>query len=205
MTTKASVEKKSRMADVKRDFDHYTKEHVITHLEEGGVMRHMVVQKPGTWMHGYVITTWPNYLCISGDLGCYVFSRLEDMFEFFRSPDGAINPGYWSEKVMAADRHGVEEFDIAVLRANIAEYFEDEEGDEGNLVPNPTRVKALAAIEHLGSQPHEEHEAIEALMGVIPDAYEFSRHQWRSQFLWCLYAIVHAIKLYDARLVEVAA
>ena len=26
------------------------------------------------------IVTWPGYLCYSGDMGCFVFTRLPDMF-----------------------------------------------------------------------------------------------------------------------------
>ena len=49
-------------------------------------------------------------LIASGDVGTYVFSRLADMFEFFRSPmtsDGRlyINDSYWAE----AHRHQLQQ------------------------------------------------------------------------------------------------
>ena len=43
---------------------------------------------------------------VGGDIGDFVFRRLNDMFEFFRDDDAGklrINPGYWAEKCTAAD------------------------------------------------------------------------------------------------------
>jgi len=58
-------------------------------------------------MH-FDLITWPGYLCYTGDMGTYVFRRLEDMFEFFRTDrrdDSSlnINRHYWSEKLQAVD------------------------------------------------------------------------------------------------------
>lgn len=51
-----------------------------------------------------------RYLCYTGDMGTYVFQRLTDMFEFFRTDreykkrNGgklAVNLSYWGEKLQA--------------------------------------------------------------------------------------------------------
>jgi hypothetical protein len=86
--------------------------HEMEVLREDGVYRHIRFKKPGTGCMHFDLVTWPGYLAYSGDMGCYVFSRLNDMFEFFRTDreylqrDGrqlCINLGYWSEKLQAVD------------------------------------------------------------------------------------------------------
>ena len=101
------------------------KDHQMEVIRDDGINRHIRFSKPGTGCYRFDLITWPGVLCYTGDMGTYVFSRIADMFEFFRmdksdwnyNPKGlSINPGYWSEKLLASDcngRHanGVEEFD----------------------------------------------------------------------------------------------
>jgi len=57
------------------------------------------------------LIAWPGHLCISGDCSTYVFSRVTDMFGFFRQSDLKINPGYWAEKVLAEScNEGIKEY-----------------------------------------------------------------------------------------------
>ena len=83
--------------------------HVMEVLRDDGVYRHIRFKKPGTGCMHFDLVTWPGYLAYSGDMGCYVFSRLDDMFEFFRTDRRyssgrlGINLGYWSEKLQAVD------------------------------------------------------------------------------------------------------
>ena len=86
--------------------------HQMHILHEDGVYRHIRFQRPGTVCMHFDLITYPGFLVYSGDMGCYVFSRLHDMFEFFRTDREyahrrgrklVINPGYWSEKLQADD------------------------------------------------------------------------------------------------------
>ncbi len=58
------------------------------------------------------VVTWPGFLAYAGDMGAFVFARLEDMFEFFRGRPVDdkdklyINLGYWGEKLEAVDQVG---------------------------------------------------------------------------------------------------
>lgn len=88
--------------------------HQMTIVRAEGVNRHLRFRRPGCSSYWFDIITWPGVLCINGDMGTYVFSRLEDMFEFFdqESKSCPINPGYWGEKIIAMDKHcGITEFD----------------------------------------------------------------------------------------------
>lgn len=107
---------------------------VATHqmhiLHEDGVYRHIRFKRPGTGCMHFDLITYPGYLVYSGDMGCYVFCRLEDMFQFFRTDrrhqDGTglkINRRYWSEKLQAVDGNrraaGAKEFSPAKFRAAV--------------------------------------------------------------------------------------
>lgn len=110
-------------------------DHVMEVMRDDGVYRHIRFRKPGTMCMHFDLITWPGYLCYTGDMGTYVFTRLADMFEFFRTDREyaqrrgrrlAVNLSYWSEKLEAVNgsRRGgaAEEFDPAKFRKVIQEY-----------------------------------------------------------------------------------
>lgn len=67
------------------------KNHKLNILKDDGLYRHLVFKRPCTNCCRFDIVTYPGYLVISGDMGCQVFSRLTDMFEFFRTDDRDFN------------------------------------------------------------------------------------------------------------------
>lgn len=114
-----------------KDVEH----HVIKVLHEDGLHRHIRFRKPGTMCMHFDLVTWPGYLCYTGDMGTYVFTRLVDMFEFFRTDRQyaerqgrrlAVNLSYWSEKLEAVNgsRRGgsAEKFDPDRFRRVINEH-----------------------------------------------------------------------------------
>ena len=107
--------------------------HDMTILRNDGVDRHLRFRKPGTIIYGFDLITWPGHLCITGDCGTYVFSRVDDMFCFFRMSindfnhhkDRAvnINPGYWGEKLLSVGRNaGYKEFDESAFKDRVKQY-----------------------------------------------------------------------------------
>jgi len=74
--------------------------HSLKVLHHEGVYRHLQCQVGDDYHMRFFITTWPNYLAITGDMGTFVFVRTHDMFELFR---GVVNPSYWTEKLCAID------------------------------------------------------------------------------------------------------
>lgn len=84
---------------VARDFKRTTREHELEVLHDEGLYRHLRCAAPRTYCYGFDIITWPGHLVIAGDIGDWTFQRVDDMFSFFRSDGGRINPDYWSEKV----------------------------------------------------------------------------------------------------------
>lgn len=109
--------------------------HVMEIIKEDGLHRHIRFRKPGTMCMHFDLITWPGYLCYTGDMGTYVFRRLDDMFQFFRSDREyaqsrgkqlGINLGYWAEKLEAVDgnsqRTSITEFDSDKFKRVINEY-----------------------------------------------------------------------------------
>ncbi|MET8694789.1 hypothetical protein ABZV65_19850 [Streptomyces bauhiniae] len=88
--------------------------HKMTIAHDDGVFRHLVFKDPEHSFYWFEIVTTPGQLVFSGDGESFVFRRVTDMFEFFRSGLGRngsveINPQYWSEK-LTSDRDSVKEF-----------------------------------------------------------------------------------------------
>ncbi|CAN7644140.1 hypothetical protein [Paraburkholderia terricola] len=109
--------------------------HELTVLRDDGVDRHLRFRKPGTWCYGFDLITWSGHLLITGDCGSFLFRRLEDMFEFFRTDrkpkdELHINPQYWSEKLIATDCNGrrggaATEFSKEKFETNIKRWFDE--------------------------------------------------------------------------------
>ena len=88
-------------AYVHKDFVKHTEKHELKIIKDDGVYRHMRFGDPDTIIYSMHVTTWPGHLAVTGDMGTYLFSRIEDMFKFFRHD--RPNPQYWAEKCQASD------------------------------------------------------------------------------------------------------
>lgn len=180
-------------------------QHVMEVLRDDGLYRHIRFRKPGTMCMHFDLITWPGYLCYSGDMGTYVFARLADMFEFFRTdrrPGNGrrlgVNLQYWSEKLQAVDggrRNGsAQEFSEAKMRRVINEFrlrwIRDARAED--LLTMGQRRELWGAVQDdvLARLPDGEHEAYAAAMGF---QWKPSRHyantslrkrEWQFDDLW---------------------
>jgi hypothetical protein len=195
-------------------FERDVAQHEMTIVRDDGVDRHIKFREPGNSCYWFEILTWPGALCIRGDCGTYVFSRLTDMFEFFRTDaqygkDPAklhINASYWTEKLIAADsngRHGgsVMDFDEERFRATVLEWANDAKDSFGD--PDDF----MRAVENgiLYYVCDNEQESIRVAMDFQYDGrnpfceiYDGNYQQYGFHILWNLYAIAWAIRKYDA-------
>lgn len=125
-------------------FERDVADHVMTIVRDDGVDRHIKFRRADDSYYWFEILTWPGALCIRGDCGTYVFSRLTDMFEFFRTDRGNdpnklyINEGYWCEKLLAVNSNGygrgrAQEFSgdkfAAYVKRDFESYFESHDID----------------------------------------------------------------------------
>lgn len=198
-----------------------TAEHRMTVELDAGMYRHLRFRRPDTYCYGFDIVTWPGYLAISGDMGASVFTRLPDMFEFFRAsaewqkdhPDELyINPQYWAEKCVANDgeqRAFSHDLLKDLCKRIYDEFIEQQKDDDGELAQAEADALWEAIdVDVLGAESVES--AIIAMDGFEAPSdgfHEFKFHEaweyghslteYTYHFIWRLYAIAHAVKSYD--------
>jgi hypothetical protein len=193
--------------------------HQMRVLLDQGIYRHLRFKSTE---HGFNqwfdIVTWPGYLAYSGDMGCYVFARLEDMFEFFRhSPrpgeEGLfINVDYWAEKLEAVDRCGrgscdAEEYSEEKFIQHVNEAVQDWINEYDLSPAEQTELRNEIEEQVLSASNDGEHEAHRALRDFTEkigehefefhDSWEWDLREYSLRFVWCCYALVWAIQQYD--------
>jgi len=182
-----------------KEFIGQVKRHKMTIEDDNGVHRSILFKAPNTGNRHFRLTTWRGHLCISGDMGSYVFSRLDDMFEFFRDDTGAgrINPDYWSQKVQSEDKYSkVWQFSETAFREEVERQTKDWE----TTLENVDNLRE--AIEDATQYVENENDAIAAMYDFSHDGHSFdtddlSFKELGDHYLWDCRAIVWGIKQYD--------
>jgi hypothetical protein len=175
--------------------------HKLTVRMDNGCYRHLVFRQPiNTWNMWFEIVTWPNMLTIHGDMGTWSFSRVEDMFTFFRSDQLRINASYWSEKIESESRFGGphKTFIPEIFKGNVLSSL-DGYGLSGRQI-----VEIAELLRDQVFCEEEESSARRALAAFkheefrFSDSWEIDGKGYTYHYLWCLHAIVWAIQQYDA-------
>jgi hypothetical protein len=187
--------------DPKTRFASDTAGHQMTVLLDQGLYRHLRFARPDSSICWFELITTPNLLTINGDMGTFMFSRLEDMFRFFQRADGDINPSYWGEKIHASSDP------VSIYSAKVfTDTIRDAAIDQLDDVDESLHGEALAALEEevLSYAPAGEQEARNALdrfgheLLEFSDTWEYDFTDYSFRYLWNLYAIVHGIARYRA-------
>ena len=160
--------------------------------------KHLQFRHPGTSCYWFDLLAWPGTLVIRGDMGTFVLSRERDMFAWIEASRGAINPGYWAEKLVAGRDNLREAYpDPGALREWVSDvardaydYYDAERQsemchavDEAFNVIEWGDTEGLRDIEAGGCRPFEDFDPADHL--------NFS---W--QWIWCCHAIVWGIAQY---------
>ena len=187
------------MRPTEQDFFNDVATHEMAVLLDEGTHRHLRFAKPGTMVAHFDLVTYPGYLCYSGDMGCFVFSRVPDMFTFFRTPeDRRIDFSYWAEKLNAQDVPvGARVYSPGEFVGNVRNYLTDIEAS-GDL-----RRAVVEEVENCANDG--EHEARRAALQfewegkrVFTDFWEMDCRVYTYRFLWACRAIAWGIRQYDA-------
>lgn len=179
-----------------------------------GIYRHLIFRQPEhSFVHRFEIITTPHLLTITGDMGTWSFSRIEDMFGFFRnSKELAINKSYWTEKL----QNGVfgssklaKQYDGDKYKARIFDTLENYDLTENQIKQLKEALDDLDwddpavgrdlydfQIDLDPDQGHRYHTF------QLQDIWEISDDTYIYQYVWCLYAIVWGIQQYDKALAE---
>lgn len=197
----------------KDQFDRDVAQHQLMIRLDQGVHRHLTLKAPDTLAYHYHITTWPGHLAMTGDMGSWVFSRLQDMFEFFRQP--RINLSYWSEKLQACDCTGrydggameySRDLFRAVLWTEALQLCRRAKDDGASINQRAALIEDLKSIRDCSAAEHEygAHVAVRDfscwLGGKRYEINDFQEHNlrvYKHRYIWACYAIQHAIAMYD--------
>ena len=191
--------------------------HHTRFIKDDGMYRHIRFQRPGTSIYYFDLITWPGNLCCTGDTGTYVFSRVEDMFTFFRRKALEINPGYWSEKCFSQSifGNGIRQFSKDVFESAITsefKYYIEHKREYVDLTDREeikkfgTEMRAVwDDIKGSIFGAENEYEAMDSVYKydgngeewLFQDFWETTITEYTHHFLWCLYAIVWGISQYD--------
>lgn len=189
-------------------------QHVMEVIRDDGVHRHIRFRQPGTMMQHFDLITWPGCLCYTGDMGTYVFRRLHDMFEFFRTDREyadrrgvclAINLSYWGEKLEAQDRTGFRKFSPEKFRENVMRWIEEGgwTGKLGHGLRDQLQSDVLDMADFGGEQAYQA--AMEFSWDgkqVFPDFWEVDSDEYTHRFVWCCFALAWGIEQYDKQATE---
>jgi hypothetical protein len=181
------------------------KDHSMEIIRDDGVRRHIKFSRNGSSYYWFDLITWPGRLCIDGDCGTYVFSRVSDMFDFFRPEEGKkglfIKPSYWGEKLRSIGTNaGYEEFSEELFRDAIKSKFDAHVNNKDLSDGVADGIWIEIEDEVLSELENGPEHAFQA-------AYDFNCVDFKDEFpsckdytfhyIWCLYAIVWGIKKYD--------
>ncbi|MEV7013476.1 hypothetical protein [Streptosporangium sp. NPDC051022] len=109
------------MSDIAERFRRETADHVMEIKHDDDLYRHLRFMEPKHSSYWFDLITVPGALIFRGDGESFVFSRLPDMFEFFRGPVGRINPHYWAEK-LTSDRDSVMKYNQGLFEQLVKEH-----------------------------------------------------------------------------------
>lgn len=189
-------------------------DHQMTVILDSGTHRHLRFKRPDCNIYWFDLVTWPGRLTISGDMGDFVFSRLLDMFQFFRTDRGAdgalrINCGYWAEKVTAQCRHGrgVEQFSADLFRAAVIQHFREHTRHRG-IVPGLKQEVRRQVLDRAYDGEYAAYQAVNDFEHSgfrFQDFFEHRLQEYTLGFVWCCYAIQWGIRQYDMAKAEVPA
>lgn len=181
------------------------KDHVMEIIRDDGLCRHIRFKRPGSYCMHFDLVTWRGHLCYTGDMGTYVFSRLDDMFEFFRGGERNIDYSYWAQKVLAQDKSdGIESWDENTFVEQVTQRVNDDV-EAGYIEPDDAGA-LLAALkdEVFYAAGDGQHFANAALYQFEHKGWRFEFDGWSPgtvwahRFLWCCCAISWGITKYDA-------
>jgi len=202
------------MSCTEKRFLNDIKDHNITIIRDDGVNRHLRFSRNGSSFYRFDLITWDGHLTITGDCGTYIFSRIHDMFDFFVSSKNKeenklkINPYYWSEKLRSIDysacsHSSIMQLSDKKLMASMCRYYRAYiECNQSLLIEDriDLRNKIREEILDLGSVDGV-HEMVSCFEfngdhDVFPDFFEEDIEDYKTSFIWNLYAIVWGIKQY---------
>lgn len=194
MPSNKHVTRESFLVDVKT--------HEMEVALDQGAYRHLLFKRPNTITLSFTLTTTPGRLVYGGDMGCYVFERLPDMFQFFRrGKDREPNFDYWHEKLQAVDRvSGSETHSVHKFRENLESYI-DHDTLSGAEVGRVREFIDEVCEQFENDSPELARRQVFDFdldgSQVFTDFWELNDKEFSLRYQWACYAIQWGINKYD--------
>jgi hypothetical protein len=208
------------ISHIEPQFLNDVEKHQMKILKNDGLYRHLRFIKSESSSYWFDIVTWPNNLCVTGDMGTYTFSRIEDMFKFFildkndwnYSEAGIpINPSYWSEKIKSYDSQiGIKRFSLEKFERLVREYYEEfiseeditedskdylwEEINDTILYSENSYEASKELFEFSKECETNDGKIIEFTFGEL---YQTDFSDYTYHYIWCLLAVVWGIRKFN--------
>ncbi|EMY33561.1 hypothetical protein D477_014206 [Arthrobacter crystallopoietes BAB-32] len=179
-------------------------DHRMEIRHDDGLYRHIVFAKEkNSWHCRFELITSPWQLTIRGDMGCFVFSRQEDMIGFFNQC--YVNAHYWAEKVVARDQYAdIIEHDEEKFTRFVLEDFRERRFDYEPKVA----AEIWADIRSKILDDFEDRSTRDACLYLLDqfschgfeydDVHDRDFTDYSAQYLWCCHAILWGVKQYLA-------
>lgn len=199
------------VAAIARRFADEGANHAMEIVLDDGLHRHLrfrgqvwcppLAQPQNSGHMWFDLITVPGTLIFQGDGQSYVFSRIEDMFEFFRGKIRLIDPHYWAEKLTSCSREDAKSYDEALFKRLVTEHVEEniEYGCAPEGLAEAVREQVLGDSSiYYEAGAREVLECFQHGDYSFPDVWEWDFRSYDWWFLWACHAIVWGIALYDA-------
>lgn len=194
--------------------------HQMKVIRDSGIYRHIHFSSPDDMNKHFDLITYPDHLVYSGDMGCYVFKRSNDMFRWFYKDElGCPDVSYREEKLQASSVYGdghkvfCSQTFADAIRDEIKEQLSDLGASElGELSSDLIDDLHDKICNSLGEESAREevyefncdHDQVD-----LDDSWEVSGELFTGYFIWACYAIEWGVKKYfdeyALRKIEVAA
>lgn len=200
------------ITDIARRFATEGAGHDMEIVLDQGTHRHLRFRQP-MWQPpllrpqslGYFwfdLITVPGTLIFQGDGRSFVFSRVEDMFEFFRGKLAVMDPHYWAEKLTSCSREDAKVYDEDRFKRLVTEHVQEAEeygwGPTGLVQAVREQVLSREDVTYYEAGAREALEEFAHDGFQFTDVYEWDFRSYDWWFLWACHAIVWGIALYDA-------
>jgi hypothetical protein len=184
-------------------------QHAMTVIRDDGLYRHLRFKSPDGYSMYFDLLTYPGGLLYRGDMGTFVFERLADMFEFFRTGGARINPSYWSEKLTAGRSDSVEFSELAFeqqIKEDVLRWVRDNgwrtTREQRRDLWDEVMAQVIDADGDYGGHRKQiaAHEFGHIVKPGLSFSFDLMGHdftEYTHGFLWCCYALVWGIQQYD--------
>ncbi|MEU5547155.1 hypothetical protein AB0G85_33065 [Streptomyces sioyaensis] len=201
------------LGEAKERFTADVRDAEMTVLKDEGIYRHLTFSFPKASWSWCEVVTWPHMLVLRGDLGCWSFSRVEDMFDFFREPEDVtrMDPSYWAEKLVPGGRDSAKEYSGERAAAYVVQTMEENAAEHPDLSKDAQDVfftdadlSTETGLREAVARFDERFPAYAIAKGFRFPVEQWDLHRYSPWFLLACVVLPWTIEQYDTARVPVA-